>query len=158
MKLGTLELQGQTVLAPMAGVTDWAFRCICQSLGAAVTVTEMVSSRALVYRDKKSMRLLRRTDGGVCGVQLGGLAEVSYTGTVPGVGNIGLTADGSGGVFTQESETWLNFLHQNGISWANWSLCDKNETSAALKPGTPTNRPWTGNDLTPSGKFVFSHF
>ena len=67
-------------------------------------------------------------------------------------------ADGSGGVFTQESETWLNFLHQNGISWANWSLCDKNETSAALKPGTPTNRPWTGNDLTPSGKFVFSHF
>ena len=67
-------------------------------------------------------------------------------------------ADGSGGVFTQESETWLNFLHQNGISWASWSLCDKNETSAALKPGTPTNRPWTGNDLTPSGKFVFSHF
>ena len=67
-------------------------------------------------------------------------------------------ADGSGGVFTQESETWLNFLHQNGISWANWSLCDKNETSAALKPGTPTNRPWTDNDLTPSGKFVFSHF
>ena len=72
MKLGTLELQGQTVLAPMAGVTDWAFRCICRSLGAAVTVTEMVSSRALVYRDKKSMRLLRRTDGGACGVQLFG--------------------------------------------------------------------------------------
>ena len=67
-------------------------------------------------------------------------------------------ADGSGGVFTQESETWLNFLHQNGISWASWSLCDKNETSAALKPGTPTNRPWTDNDLTPAGKFVFSHF
>ena len=67
-------------------------------------------------------------------------------------------ADGSGGVFTQESETWLNFLHQNGISWASWSLCDKNETSAALKPGTPTNRPWTDNYLTPSGKFVFSHF
>ena len=67
-------------------------------------------------------------------------------------------ADGSGSVFTQESETWLNFLHQNGISWASWSLCDKNETSAALKPGTPTNRPWTDNDLTPSGKFVFSHF
>ena len=67
-------------------------------------------------------------------------------------------AVGSGGVFTQESETWLNFLHQNGISWASWSLCDKNETSAALKPGTPTNRPWTDNDLTPSGKFVFSHF
>ena len=47
--------------------------------------------------------------GGVCGVQLGGLAEVSYTGTVPGVGNIGLTADGSGGVCVAESgaEYWV---------------------------------------------------
>ena len=56
----------------MAGVTDWAFRCVCQALGAAVTVTEMVSSRALVYRDKKSMSLLRKTDGGVCGAQIFG--------------------------------------------------------------------------------------
>lgn len=72
MKLGTLELQGQLVLAPMAGVTDWAFRCICQELGAAITVTEMVSSRALAYRDKKSMRLLRKTEGGICGVQIFG--------------------------------------------------------------------------------------
>ena len=46
MKLGTLDIQGNTWLAPMAGVTDWAFRCVCQALGAAVTVTEMVSSRA----------------------------------------------------------------------------------------------------------------
>ena len=67
-------------------------------------------------------------------------------------------ADGSGGVFTSESETWLNFLHRNGISWANWSLCDKDETSAALKPGTPVNRAWTDSDLTQAGKFVFSHF
>ena len=48
MKLGTLELPGRLVLAPMAGVTDLAFRTICAELGAAVTVTEMVSSRALV--------------------------------------------------------------------------------------------------------------
>ena len=46
-------------------------------------------------------------------------------------------ADGSGGVFTQESETWLNFLHQNGISWASWSLCDKNETSRRPETGHP---------------------
>ena len=67
-------------------------------------------------------------------------------------------ADGSGGVFTTESEQWLTFLHQKGISWANWSLCDKSETSAALKPGTPTNRKWTDSDLSESGKFVFQHF
>ena len=72
MKLGTLDIQGNTWLAPMAGVTDWAFRCVCRELGAAVTVTEMVSSRALVYRDKKSMSLLRRTDGGICGAQIFG--------------------------------------------------------------------------------------
>ena len=72
MKLGTLDIQGNTWLAPMAGVTDWAFRCVCQALGVAVTVTEMVSSRALVYRDKKSMSLLRKTDGGVCGAQIFG--------------------------------------------------------------------------------------
>ncbi len=67
-------------------------------------------------------------------------------------------ADGSGGVFTAESTEWLRFLQQNGISWANWSLCDKNETSAALKPGTPADRAWTENDLTPAGKFVFASF
>ena len=67
-------------------------------------------------------------------------------------------ADGSGGVFTAESETWLTFLRQQGISWAGWSLCDKNETSAALKPGTPATRAWTNSDLSESGKFMFSHF
>ena len=72
MKLGALKIRGGTVLAPMAGVTDWAFRCVCQTLGAAVTVTEMVSSRALVYRDKKSMSLLRKTESGVCGAQIFG--------------------------------------------------------------------------------------
>jgi len=72
MKLGNLEIEGRAVLAPMAGVTDWAYRTICAGLGAAVTVTEMVSSRALVYQDKKSIALLRRTGGGVCGAQIFG--------------------------------------------------------------------------------------
>ena len=68
MRLGELEITGRTVLAPMAGVTDWAFRTVC----AAVTVTEMVSSRALVYQDKKSRGLLRKTPSGVCGAQIFG--------------------------------------------------------------------------------------
>ena len=65
-------------------------------------------------------------------------------------------ADGSGGVFLPESAQWLDFLEGRGISWANWSLCDKDETSAALRPGTPATRAWTSADLTPSGQFVFS--
>jgi nifR3 family TIM-barrel protein len=46
------------MLAPMAGVTDAAFRSVCAGFGAAATLTEMVSARALVYRDKKSAALL----------------------------------------------------------------------------------------------------
>ena len=72
MKLGELELTGHTILAPMAGVTDWADRTVCAELGAAVTVTEMVSSRALVYQDKKSRSLLRKTPLGICGAQIFG--------------------------------------------------------------------------------------
>ena len=72
MQIGPLNIAGDLVLAPMAGVTDWAFRTVCASLGAAVTVTEMVSSRALVYHDKKSLRLLRKTPAGLCGAQLFG--------------------------------------------------------------------------------------
>ena len=72
MQIGPLNIAGDLVLAPMAGVTDWAFRTVCAQLGAAVTVTEMVSSRALVYHDKKSLRLLRKTPAGLCGAQLFG--------------------------------------------------------------------------------------
>ncbi|MCI8524699.1 MAG: cellulase family glycosylhydrolase [Oscillospiraceae bacterium] len=67
-------------------------------------------------------------------------------------------ADGSGGVFLEEARGWLDFLDARGISWANWSLCDKQETSAALRPGAPADRPWTQADLSESGQFVFSRF
>ena len=72
MKIGTITVPGSTVLAPMAGVTDLAFRTVCAELGAAVTVTEMVSSRALVYQDKKSIGLLKKTPLGICGAQIFG--------------------------------------------------------------------------------------
>lgn len=67
-------------------------------------------------------------------------------------------ADGNGGVFINESREWLDFLNARGISWANWSLCDKGETSAALKSGASPNGGWTENDLSESGKFVFANF
>lgn len=72
MKIGSLEIAHPLFLAPMAGVTDYAFRTVCSNLGAAVTVTEMVSSRALVYHDKKSAALLRKNPGSVCGAQIFG--------------------------------------------------------------------------------------
>ncbi len=72
MQIGNIEVKNPVFLAPMAGVTDWAFRTICARLGAGVTVTEMVSSRALVYKDKKSAKLLRKNEGSICGAQIFG--------------------------------------------------------------------------------------
>ena len=73
MRIGNIELNDTPlILAPMAGVTDWAYRTVCAGLGADVTVTEMVSSRALVYKDQKSAKLLRKNEGSVCGAQIFG--------------------------------------------------------------------------------------
>ncbi len=72
MHIGSIQVDNPLFLAPMAGVTDWAFRTICARLGAGVTVTEMVSSRALVYKDKKSAKLLRKNEGSICGAQIFG--------------------------------------------------------------------------------------
>ena len=56
--IGNVKLSGRFFLAPMAGVTDYAFRKICRDLGAAFTITEMVSAKALVYGDEKTASLL----------------------------------------------------------------------------------------------------
>ena len=72
MRIGTIEVENPLFLAPMAGVTDWAYRTVCAKLGADVTVTEMVSSRALVYQDQKSRKLLRKNEGSICGAQIFG--------------------------------------------------------------------------------------
>lgn len=60
------------ILAPMAGVTDLAYRTLAAEMGADVTVTEMVSSRALCYGDKKTASLLGKTPTGTCGAQIFG--------------------------------------------------------------------------------------
>ena len=58
VKIGNIEINGKLTLAPMAGVSDFAFRAICAELGAALTTTEMVSAKALVYKDEKTKSLL----------------------------------------------------------------------------------------------------
>ena len=63
MRIGTVNIPSQLVLAPMAGVTDLAFRLICRELGAGLTVTEMVSAKALCFQDKKSVPLLKLGEG-----------------------------------------------------------------------------------------------
>ena len=57
MKIGSLEIKGQAALAPMAGVTDGAFRQICGGFGAAYTVSEMLSAKAMEFDDRKTASL-----------------------------------------------------------------------------------------------------
>ena len=58
MYIGNVKIDSRLALAPMAGVTDLAFRTICRELGAGYTITEMVSAKALCYQDRKSIPLL----------------------------------------------------------------------------------------------------
>ena len=63
IKIGTVEIDSRLALAPMAGVTDAAFRQICSELGAGYTCTELISSKALCYQDKKTISLLSQFSG-----------------------------------------------------------------------------------------------
>ena len=59
LRIGNLELDVPVVLAPMAGITNTAFRRLCREYGAGLYVSEMITSRALVERTPESMRLIR---------------------------------------------------------------------------------------------------
>ncbi len=61
---------------------------------------------------------------------------------------------GDGGPFLDEAARWLDFLQSRKISWANWSLSTKNESSAALNPSANPTGPWTDANLSSSGRFV----
>ena len=63
MHIGNVNIETPLALAPMAGVTDLAFRTICRELGAGYTVSEMVSAKALCYQDKKTLPLLDLGEG-----------------------------------------------------------------------------------------------
>jgi len=58
LRIGPLELDVPVVLAPMAGITNTAFRRLCREYGAGLYVSEMITSRALVERTPESMRLI----------------------------------------------------------------------------------------------------
>lgn len=58
MKLGGYEIKYPVALAPMAGITDLAFRTVCRQFGADYTISEMVSTRGMFYGDRKSAELI----------------------------------------------------------------------------------------------------
>ena len=62
LQIGNVQLENNILLAPMAGITDLAFRKICKEFGAGLVYTEMISSKAIFYNDSKT-KLLMNTDG-----------------------------------------------------------------------------------------------
>ena len=73
LNIGGVPLKSHTVLAPMAGVSDRAYRELCVRFGAAYCVSEMVSSKALSFNSKKSEELMEISDlERPCGIQISG--------------------------------------------------------------------------------------
>jgi endoglucanase len=63
-------------------------------------------------------------------------------------------ASGTGGPYTAQADEWLAWADQNRLSWCNWSITTKSETSAALKPDAGMAGPWTDSQLSTSGLWV----
>ena len=61
-KIGNVEIDNQIALAPMAGVCDFSFRTIVKSMGCGLIETEMVSDKAIMYGNWKTMEMLYMTD------------------------------------------------------------------------------------------------
>lgn len=63
-------------------------------------------------------------------------------------------ASGNGAINQAETKAWWKFLDDNKISWCNWSIADKEETSAALKSGAKTTGNWANSEISASGLLV----
>ena len=70
------------------------------------------------------------------------------------------TCDASGGGANDFNETqkWLSYFDKQGISYCNWSICNKDETCSVLRPGTSANGNWSESNLTENGKWMCNWF
>jgi len=63
-------------------------------------------------------------------------------------------ASGNGAFDMEENQKWMNWAANHKLSWTNWNITDKNETTALLQPGAPANGGWTEGQLTPDGVYL----
>ncbi|AYL96888.1 glycoside hydrolase family 5 protein [Mucilaginibacter celer] len=63
-------------------------------------------------------------------------------------------ANGNGEFNLQKTQTWLKWVEDNKLSWANWNITDKHETTALLQRDAPVYGGWTEGNLTPAGIFI----
>ena len=64
LKIGNVELENNLILAPMAGVTDLPFRLLCKEQGCGLMYTEMVSAKAILYKNRNTGPLMARRRAG----------------------------------------------------------------------------------------------
>lgn len=73
VSIGNVKIKGKAILAPMAGITDRAYREICRNFGAAYVVSEMVSAKGIIYNNKNTLDLLTISEAErPCAIQLFG--------------------------------------------------------------------------------------
>jgi endoglucanase len=63
-------------------------------------------------------------------------------------------SNGNGKFDTVLVKTWFDWMEKNKLSWTNWNITDKQETTALLTPGAPENGGWTEDQLTPAGVYI----
>ncbi len=63
-------------------------------------------------------------------------------------------SNGNGKFDKELVKTWFQWMEDNKLSWANWNITDKDETTALLMPGAPDNGGWTDNQLTAAGVYI----
>ena len=63
-------------------------------------------------------------------------------------------SDGNGKFNTDEVKIWFDWMEANKLSWTNWNLTDKQETTALLLPGAAETGSWNINELSPAGKYI----
>lgn len=63
-------------------------------------------------------------------------------------------ANGDGVFDEQKNARWMNWMEQHKLSWANWNVTDKKETTAILMPGANAKGKWTSAELTPAGQYI----
>ena len=96
---------------------------------------------------------------GTHGQELRDIAETAIDKGLPiFVTEFGTTdANGDGPVYEQETREWMNFMQRHNLSWANWSIADKDESSAALVPGTTPSELNKEGNISTSGRLVRSY-
>ena len=73
LKIGNVELENNIILAPMAGITDLPFRVICENIGKpGLICNEMVSAKAIMYRDEKTLKMLKKEEFSPISMQIFG--------------------------------------------------------------------------------------